>query len=281
MPLLDAASTAAHWLWHNEAAFYIAAYTLVGCALNYLVARIPGVPKAIIGGSPAWMTLMSMAYQLAYTVMMTAGAWRAATAGTMSREWWSPEDCATAQPAPMLQAPAGGAPGAAPPGDALWWERNFLYLMCGYMIKDLFQPMSALIYAHHVFCLVGVGIFLAGSCGGLAATSTWILEVGSFAYNAWVAWPRSPAAKAFYVVVHTASNGFAVWAMTHYLPHNGFSPFGAKGWGGFSPGGVFLAVTGAGLIAVRQWECYANVLCERSSAEEDGTKATTKRRKAE
>ena len=254
------------WIWNDEAAFYIILFTVAGATLNAVVARLPGVPTNIIGGSPAWMTWMSMAYQLVYSGIMLGWAWPAAavaTGGTLAwgtaREWFAPDACAAAQPAPMLDP--------ADPGK-LWWERIFLYLMCGYMIKDLFQEMSPLIYAHHVACLAGVGIFLRGSCGGVAAVGTWVLEVGSFAYNAWVVRPESAAMRAFYVVVHTASNAFALYGMSLHMPSNGFA------WGTFTPGGIFLAVAGPGLIAIRQWECYKNVT---ASGAGDATKAAAKK----
>ena len=130
----------------HEALFWICTFTLVGCVVNFVVPRLPGASTKPVGGSPAWMTHVSIGCQLAYSVLMVFGAWNAATGGAYSQEWWAGDaggrSCAA--PSPMLDA--------ADPG-TWWWERIFLFALCGYMVKDLFQPMSPLIVAHHVFCL--------------------------------------------------------------------------------------------------------------------------------
>ena len=175
----------------------LSAATLLGVGSNLAIGRFGGEwAQREIEGSPAYTYYVSCVSQALIFPAVLAMALRD-WARVHGRSWCS------------LRAWLHSRwPDASP------WRRVFHYLVFGYFMKDMFIPMSALIYAHHVLCLLLTVASLvepaALPCSAVFFLITVGLEIGSFGANVARVGAPSYAASAIGLALMSASNAFAV-----------------------------------------------------------------------
>lgn len=97
----------------------------------------------------------------------------------------------------------------------------FHYAFFGYLAKDLTIPMTAVLYAHHVVCLILVVLSLTEyptPCSAVFTTITCILEIGSCGLSLHRQFPTIMALSTASMLLMTASNtGAAALALWYGL----------------------------------------------------------------
>lgn len=97
----------------------------------------------------------------------------------------------------------------------------FHYAFFGYLAKDLTIPMTAVLYAHHILCLMLVVLSLAEyptPCSAVFTTVTCVLEVGSLGLSLHRQYPANMPLSTVSMLLMTVSNfGAAALALWYGL----------------------------------------------------------------